>query len=144
MFWDKLIQIREILTTNVIQHDVITLPTKTIKIALGIFLFQNFTIALWWCIKDGVFYPVLFFVSSFLQVGWFWSKVTASWIDGYSNYEENTVEAPSISIHTNGITGDNVEDIKLDLESAHNSVLNLSSRSSSPIPHPLEFSTDSE
>ena len=144
MFWDKFIELRETLSTNIVQRETITLPTRAVKIALGIFLAQNFTIALWWCIKDAVFYPMLFFVSAFLQVGWFWSKVTASWNEVYQTLnEEPPLEAPTISIYTNGITGENVE-VKLDIESAHNSVLHLSSRSSSPIPHPLEFSEDSE
>lgn len=152
MFWEKLIELRETLSTNVVQYDTITLPTRTIKIALGVFLFQNFTIAMWWCIKDAVFYPVLFFISAFLQVGWFWSKVTASWKGGdvsttvidCSLSEPEPVEAPTISIYTAGITGGENVEVKLDIESAHNSLLELSSRSNSPIPHPLEFSEDSE
>lgn len=64
---------------QVTQLDHVKLPTKMLKIALGIYLLQNGGTIAYWSIKDGVLYPWLIFFYSFLQVGWIWNKAVEYW-----------------------------------------------------------------
>ena len=109
--------------------DHIQFPTKMVKIALAIYLFQNGATIAWWSIKDGVLFPWLIFFYSFLQVGWIWNKAVEYWknqnivaandstiIDIYggndggndtdsdsdSNYNQ-ALSAPDINIEISGI-----------------------------------------
>ena len=95
-FWDRVQELRESINGGVQPKAEIHLPTQTIKFALGMYLFQSGVIALWWSVRDNAFFPWMIFMSAFLQVGWFWSKVTESW--KYSNYNRvehhNDIEDP--------------------------------------------------
>ncbi len=76
--WDRIQRLKESIS-GVEPRGEITLNTRTVKITLGMYLIQSAIIALWWSIKISAFWPWLIFIISFLQIGWFWNKVTNSW-----------------------------------------------------------------
>lgn len=87
--------------------DYTRLKTKLIKLALGSFLLQNVIIALVWSVRDSNGSAWLLPITAFLQVGWFWNKVTASWKDeqhsGVAHFSTETlpnvdVEDPKVNI----------------------------------------------
>jgi hypothetical protein len=164
-FWDRIQELKESINGGVEPMDNVKLSTRTVKIGLGMYLLQSLIVALWWSIKDGVFYPWLFFISTFLQVGWFWNKVTESWkvARGYlyvcvdqdedhsamddldpANFEP--YYPPTINVQNDGITGKNNKSIAvpLDMQRARESVIDISTDKSSvadlarePIQDPL-------
>nr|QBK87485.1 MAG: hypothetical protein LCMAC201_03950 [Marseillevirus LCMAC201] len=77
--WDRIQGLKESINGGVEPREEINLHTRTVKIALGMYLFQSVIIALWWSIRNSAFWPWLIPIISFLQVGWFWNKVTDSW-----------------------------------------------------------------
>lgn len=135
-FWDRVEELKESINGGVEPMEYIRLPTKTIKLALGMYLVQSGFIALWWAISTSTFYPLLIPISSFLQVGWFWNKVTASWkaakgmngysqLDGDVELEESDYEpmfAPNVEVQTGGITKQDSQTIPVDLELGRNAL----------------------
>ena len=131
-FWDRFQELKESINGGVEPMDTVRLQTRMVKIGLGMYLSQSLVISLWWSIKDGAFYPWLFFISTFLQIGWFWNKVTDSWkyARGYRyvrvesqdtsayDLETSTYEThynpPPINIQNDGITGVN-DSVGIDL-----------------------------
>lgn len=117
-FWNRLQTLKESFNGGVDPLESVTLQTRIVKISLGMCLIQSLTVAMWWSIKDSVFYPWLFFISTFLQVGWVWNKVTESWkiAHGYRYVRVHDVEStaavhesyypPTININNNGVTGE--------------------------------------
>ncbi len=116
-FWDRVQKLKESINGGVEPKDDVHLRTRLVKIALGMYLLQSFTIALWWSIKDAAFYPWLIPISAFLQVGWFWNKVTSSWkaervYVNHSIISQQTMGSefiephfvPTINIHNEPIT----------------------------------------
>ncbi len=121
-FWNRVEELRESLNGGVEPLQEVQLPTRIIKLALGMFLLQSVFISIFWSVKDGTFWPWLFFISAFLQVGWFWSKVTESWkrargMDYERVYDDletglgesrpgdaELVQAPTINLQSVGIT----------------------------------------
>jgi len=78
-FWHRFNNLKESINSGVEPMANVVLPTKTIKIFLGMFLFQSMCIALVWSIISHSFSPWIIPMSAFLQVGWLWNKVTDSW-----------------------------------------------------------------
>lgn len=108
--WTHMQELKESINGGIEPMDTVKLPTSVVKKGLGLYLFQAFVMAMWWSIKDGVFYPWLFFISTFLQIGWFWNKVTDSWKEalGFRYVRMNNPDIedpPSINVQTGGITG---------------------------------------
>jgi len=113
----------------------ITLPTPIIKKSLAMYLGQSVIISLWWAFSEGSISPIFIGVSSFLQVGWFWNKVTDSWKkEELESSVENSfyepIQAPIINIHNDPIV-DKKSDIK---------TVNLKNTNT----HPLFPSSDEE
>ena len=77
--WDQIKNLKQSINGNVQPQEYTKLSTGTLKVALSMHFLQVVFIALWWSIAYGVFYPWMFTMTSFLQVGWFWNKVTESW-----------------------------------------------------------------
>ena len=139
--WDRIQEVKDSINGGVEPMDEVRLLTRTVKIALGIFLIQSIVIALWWSIKDGAFWPWLIPTSSFLQVGWFWNKVTDSWkaARGYTyqhledsraltpDHPQQYYQPPTINIQNEPITGHKAQSIlvELDMDHARESVIEI-------------------
>jgi hypothetical protein len=83
--------IRDSFMGKIIPLPEITLETTTVKAGLGMFLTQSICVGLWLSIKFGTGLPLLIPVSTFLQVGWLWSKVTESWKRHQQFYRMNNI-----------------------------------------------------
>lgn len=116
-FWERIQNLKESINGGAEPMETIEFQTTTVRWALGVYLTQSLVIAMWWSIKDAVFYPWFFFIGSFLQVGWVWNKVTSYWLyaqgyrlvqqspeeDEYSDSMESSIHAPAINLQNTGI-----------------------------------------
>ena len=120
-FWERLQELKESINSGVEPMRTVQFSTRIVKLALAFYLAQTFVLAMWWSIKDAVFYPWFFFISSVLQVGWIWNKVTSYWLyaqgyrlvrqdfnstpdEEYSEYsEDDSIHAPSIKLTNEGV-----------------------------------------
>ena len=78
-FWDRIHDMRESIHGGVEPLDTVQLPTRTIKLFLGLYLIQGIVIALVYSIKDESFSPWIIPSTALLHIGWFWNKVTDYW-----------------------------------------------------------------
>ena len=108
--------------------DNITLPTPIIKKALSMYLGQIIIISLWWAFSEGSLSPIFIGVSSFLQVGWIWNKVTDSWKKEDLEMSTSSVDisfyepmqAPIINIHNDPIVHEtNIKNVNLKNTNTH-------------------------
>lgn len=114
--WDRLNDLSRSINGGVEPMDEIKLPTNIVKKFLGIFLLQSIFIALIWSITNKSVAPWIIPLSSFLQVGWIWNKVTESWklARGYYNriIEESyltqsttSINPPNLDLKTSPVFG---------------------------------------
>jgi len=76
--WDRMKEL-DISVSGANQLDNIQLSTRTFKISLGMFLLQSILVSLIWSIKSSSLSPWFIVVSTTLQIGWIWNKVTEYW-----------------------------------------------------------------
>ena len=136
-FWDRIQELKESINGGVEPMDEVHLRTKLVKIALGMYLFQSVIIALWWSIRGSAFGPWLIPIISFLQVGWFWNKVTDSWkvargcvyqrMDtSVESSTQSFYQPPTINIQNAPITEKaRTIQVQLDTTSARESVIDI-------------------
>jgi hypothetical protein len=135
---DRLKELNNSINGGVEPMDEIKLPTPVIKKFLGLFLLQAVFIALIWSITSKSISPWIIPLSSFLQVGWIWNKVTESWklARGYYNYSNDSViensvyslNPPNLNVESTPVIGrnNNSNHPLFETTSTTNSSLNLS------------------
>lgn len=78
--WDQLSELKQSLTGGgVTPKEIVTLRTKTVKLALAGYLLQSVLIAFSWTMRDGNALAWLIPISAFIHIGWFWNKCIESW-----------------------------------------------------------------
>jgi hypothetical protein len=91
--WDRVKDLQESVTSNTQQNSQITLKTSIVKISLGMYLGQSLLIAVILSIKYNSSTAWLIPISSILQIGWIWNKVTDSWREqGYTSIDAVTLD----------------------------------------------------
>lgn len=85
--WDKLSELKQSINGGITPKDLVTLKTRTIKIALAGYLAQSLLIAFSWMMRDGNGLAILIPISAFVHVGWFWNKCIESWKRDYHQYQ---------------------------------------------------------
>lgn len=81
--WDKLSELKQSINGGITPKDLVTLKTKTIKLALAGYLAQSLIVAFSWVMRDGNGLAWLIPISAFIHIGWFWNKCIDSWKKDY-------------------------------------------------------------
>ena len=78
-FWDRIHDLQESINGGVEPLEQVKLKTSTLKTFLGLYLIQSVIIAFTLSIMYSSLSAWIIPMSSLLQVGWLWNKVTDYW-----------------------------------------------------------------